>query len=191
MPTPLPPPGHELLAALRRRDNAAYATLFTCYYPAVERWVVRNSGTPAEAQDIFQETVLVLLTNVATPNFTLTSALKTHLLAISNNLWIKHLRQVWRVVCPDLAELADHLPAAEPAVFTHESEAALLRRVRHLMVPRSAKCLAPVRALFFGQQTIQDVTRTHGYTSVHNARNQKYKCLEQARRGLRRDLHQG
>ncbi len=185
MPTPLPPPDEATLAGLRRHDNAAYAVLYTFYYPAVERLVVRNSGTPAEARDIFQETVLVLLSHVPTADFTLTSSLKTYLLAISRNLWLKHLRQAGRVVRTELDELAQHLSAEEPAAFLHEDETTLHQRVRGLLARLSAKCQALVRALFWGEKTIQDVTREHGYTSVHNARNQKYKCLEQARRGIR------
>ena len=185
MPASLPPPDHDTLAGLRRHDNAAYAVLYTFYYPAVERFVVRNNGTPAEAQDIFQETVLVLLSKLPTQDFTLTSSLKTYLLAISSNLWLKRLRQAGRVVRADWPVLEQHRLAEEPAVFVHEAETTLRGRVAHILARISAKCQALVRALFFGQKSIQDITQEHGYTSVHNARNQKYKCLEQARRGLR------
>ena len=133
MLAPLPPPDHETLAGLRRRDNAAYTVLYSFYYPAVERLVVRNSGMPAEAQDLFQETVLVLLSQVATADFTLTSSLKTYLLAISSNLWLKHLRQARRVGRPELAELAQHLPAEESAAFRHEAETTLYQWVRGLL----------------------------------------------------------
>lgn len=188
MPAPLPPSDQQTLAGLRNRDNAAFALLYTFYYPAVERFVVRNSGTPAQARDIFQETVLVLLEKVPTADFELTSSLKTYILAISSNLWLKRLRQAGRVVRAELLELEYQLPTTESTAFEQEAEAHQQTRIQSLLARISAKCQALVRALFFGNKTIQDVTQENGYTSVHNAQNQKYKCLEQARRGARKDV---
>ena len=182
MPVASPPPDDELVAGLRRRDNGAYALLYTFYYPAVERLVLRNSGTKAHAQDVFQETVLVLLAKVPTEDFTLTSSLKTYLLAIASNLWLKRLREARHVVRAELAELDHHGPPVEPVVFAGETPTAP-QQVRGLLARFSATCLALIQALFFRHKTIQEVTQENGYTSVHNAQNQKYKCLEQARRG--------
>lgn len=184
MPASLPPSDAETLAGLRRRDNGAFALLYTFYYPAVERFVVRNNGTRAHAQDVFQETVLVLLAKVPTEDFTLTSSLKTYILAISSNLWLKRLRQAKRVVETELDGLEPYLPATEPTAFADEADTAL-QQVQGLLARFSAKCLALVNALFFRSKSIEEVTAENGYTSVHNAQNQKYKCLEQARRGVR------
>ena len=175
----------QTLAGLRHRDNRACASLYTFYYPVVERLVLRNSGTQAHAQDIFQETVLVLLARVADADFELTSSLKTYLVGISSNLWLKRLRETGRVVRGELSELEQALPAAESEAFADEDAASVQAQTRGLLARISAKCQALIRALFFGRQTIQAVTQQHGYTSVHNAQNQKYKCLEQARRGAR------
>ena len=183
--TQLPLDDQQLLAGLGCRDNAAVAALYAQYYPAVERLVVCNSGSTAHAQDVFQETVLILLDKAATTDLRLTSSLKTYVLAISGRLWLKRLRDLRRVVGPEPAALECHLPAAEPQVFAAEAEAAPHHRVQGLLARISAKCQALIRALFFRGQSIQEFTEERGYTSVHNAQNQKYKCLEQARRVVR------
>jgi RNA polymerase sigma factor (sigma-70 family) len=187
MKTALPPPDQQTLAGLRNRENSAFAVLYTFYYPAVERFVLRNSGSQAEAQDVFQETILVLLEKVPTADFQLTSSLKTYVLAISSNLWLKRLRQTGRLERAELAELERHAPAVEPAAFGQEATAQQQTRVQGLLARISAKCQALIQAIFFGQKTIQTVVQDHHYTSVHNAQNQKYKCLEQARRGARKN----
>ncbi|MBD2767392.1 sigma-70 family RNA polymerase sigma factor [Hymenobacter sp. BT664] len=185
MKNSLPPSDQQTLAGLRSREDSSFAVLYTFYYPAVERFVLRNSGSRAEAQDIFQETILVLLEKVPTADFQLTSSLKTYLLSISRNLWLKRLRQAGRVVRAELEELEGHSPATEPAAFGEEAAAQQQTQVRGLLARISAKCQALIQALFFNQKTIQAVAQDHHYTSVHNAQNQKYKCLEQARRGVR------
>ena len=187
MSAPLSFPDQQILTGLRNGDNRTFALLYTCCYPAVERLVIRNSGTLAHAQDIFQEAVLVLLEKVSTTDFELSSSLKTYLLAVSSNLWLKHLRQTGRMVRAELTELEYHLPAAESAAFSQEAETQQQAQLQRILAVISAKCKALIQALFFSRKTIQDFTQEHGYTSIHNAQNQKYKCLEQARRGTRDD----
>ncbi len=183
MPPALPPTDADTLAGLRRRESSAFAVLYTFYYPAVERFVLQNNGSRAEAEDVFQETLLVLLDRVPRADFTLTSSLKTYLLAIAHNLWLKRLRTAGRTVRAELAALEQAAPAEESAAFAAEARAEPQTRVQSLLVRLTAKCLALVRALFFGGRNIVEVAQENGYTTVHNARNQKYKCLEQARRG--------
>lgn len=182
---PTLPSDQQLVNRLRERDNQAFELLYHFYYPVVERFVLRNSGTRDHAQDVFQETILVLLDKVPAADFELTSSLKTYILAISQNLWLKRLRQAGRLVRAELTEVEALLPPAEPAAFGAERAAEAQRRAQGLLARITARCQALLRALFFGQQSIEAVMAENHYTSVHNAQNQKYKCLEQARRGGR------
>jgi RNA polymerase sigma factor (sigma-70 family) len=86
----------RVLTDLKKRDNAAYNLLYTFYYPSIERFVIRNSGTAVDAEDIFQETVIVLLDKVPKKDFVLTSSIKTYILAVASNLWLKRLRDTKR-----------------------------------------------------------------------------------------------
>ena len=84
-------PDADLLPGLQARQNAAYAQLYAQCYPAIERHVCRHSGTAAEAQDVFQETLLVLLARLGRPGFALTASLNTYVFAIATRLWLKRL----------------------------------------------------------------------------------------------------
>ncbi len=45
------------------------------------------------------------------------------------------------------------------------------------------KCIVLLKAIFYDDKNIDTITKEFGYTNKHNAQNQKYKCLEQARKG--------
>ena len=45
---------------LRRNDPAAMRALYKAHFPAVRQYVLQNSGTVSDAQDVFQEAVIVL-----------------------------------------------------------------------------------------------------------------------------------
>jgi hypothetical protein len=46
------------------------------------------------------------------------------------------------------------------------------------------KCIVLLKAIFYDDKDIDSITKEFGYTNKHNAQNQKYKCLEQARKGV-------
>ena len=48
---------------LRRNDPAAMRGLYKAHFPAVRQYVLQNSGTVSDAQDVFQEAVIILWMN--------------------------------------------------------------------------------------------------------------------------------
>lgn len=190
MATPLPD-DRKTLAGLRNKDNRAYDTLYKFYFPMVESFILKNSGNSEDARDIFQETILVLLNKVATEDFELTSSLKTYLFSISSNLWLKRLRQA-RQMHTSSCDVLEHSPehhaatAVEVACQVYE-EPTPAEKVMGFLSRITLKCQTLLKAIFFLRKDIHTITRENGYTSVHNAQNQKYKCLEQARREAKSD----
>lgn len=51
----------HLLNGLRAGDTKSVTFLYAECYPHVARYVTKNSGTDQDAEDIFQETIVVLL----------------------------------------------------------------------------------------------------------------------------------
>ncbi len=70
----------------------AFEQLYRKAYPAVETMILKNSGTRNSAEDIFQEALIVLVTNLRKPGFQLSASPGTFVYAIARNLWLKQLR---------------------------------------------------------------------------------------------------
>src|SRR5688572_17798720 len=90
-------PDDLILEQLRIGHNAAFQLLYKFYFPSIDSYVRQNMGNKEDAEDIFQEAIMVLLQKVRQPDFALTSALKTYLYAIAKNLWLKRLRSNRRI----------------------------------------------------------------------------------------------
>jgi RNA polymerase sigma factor (sigma-70 family) len=187
-PAQAPPETDDaLVQRLRTRDEAAYAVLYRFYFPIVERFVRQNNGTVDDARDIFQETLLVLLDRVPSDDFTLTSSLKTYIFAVASNLWLKRLRAGRRLVrqalLPDTTQGAvTPAEAPQPDRAADEEHRSWLVRVALRRV--SEGCYKLLRLLFFfaPQKGDRLAWQLLGYKNAHSLDNQKYKCLEQARR---------
>ena len=171
----------ETFKGLKSNDNQAYEILYAFYYPSVRNFITKNSGSEDDAQDIFQETLLVLLEKVPRDDFNLTSSLKTYIFAISSNLWLKRLRDGRKMVKTELDVYEKYLTDYEEAE-SDLSQANTNRLVKVFKI-MTHKCITLLKAIFYDEKNIDTITKEHGYTNKHNAQNQKYKCLEQARRG--------
>ena len=168
----------DLLNLLRVGTNQGFETLYRRCYPSIEHFVVQNNGSKDQAKDLFQETLMVLLTNLRTPTFQLTSSLKTYVFAISKNLWLNQLKKSARWT--NLEEADEVSWALAP--FELETPPTAYEQVVAILSKLTIRCQTLLSAIFFRKKDIADIVQDDGYSSVHSAQNQKYKCLQQARR---------
>lgn len=82
----------RLLQALRQKDLQAEAYLYKQNKAMVIKMVLENNGTRAEAEDLYQETMLIAHDKITRPDFELTSKLSTFIYKIAQNQWKKQLR---------------------------------------------------------------------------------------------------
>jgi RNA polymerase sigma factor (sigma-70 family) len=171
----------ETFLGLKSKDNQAYEILYKFYYPSVKNFILKNNGSEDDAKDIFQETIIVLLEKVPKDDFNLTSSLKTFIFAISSNLWLKRLRDSNKMVKTEIGTYEKYLSDYEEA----ETDVSLANTNRLIRVFKimTNKCITLIKAIFYDEKDIDTITKDFGYTNKHNAQNQKFKCLEQARKG--------
>ncbi|WP_276372185.1 sigma-70 family RNA polymerase sigma factor [Chryseolinea sp. H1M3-3] len=168
------------LNALQSRNNAAYKLLYTFYYAGIEKFVKQNNGTPADAEDVFQETIMVLLEKVPKKDFVLTSSIRTYITAIAHNIWLKRLRDTRRVTRFELKyELEDMTLTEWEQKEEKLAERNLLQRIFERL---TRHCVIFLTKTFLSGASREQLMEEMGYKNSHTFDNQKYKCLEQARK---------
>ncbi len=164
-----------LLERLRREERIAFEFLYRYHFPSVLRLVQSNSGSRADAEDLFQEALLVLVAKARQPDFALTASVKTFLYAISRNLWLKRLREQTRL--QPLGDAWTEL-GEEPEEELEESR---VERVSAWILKVSPGCRRLLRDLYWLDQTIEGIRQRVGYKNKHTASSMKNKCLEKMR----------
>lgn len=167
----------QTIEGLRNKDSESYSILYRFYYPMVESFVLKNNGSIHDAEDIFQETIIILLEKVPLDDFELTSSLKTYLYSISSNLWLKRLREAKRMSNIEVKEVMDELHGTGNAK-QHEQA----RKVNTLMAKISAHCQRLLNMIFFRNKNMKEIVEEQGYSNIHTAQNQKYKCIQQLKK---------
>jgi RNA polymerase sigma factor (sigma-70 family) len=170
-----------LLERLRAEDTTSFALLYTYYFPTVAAYVQQNSGSRTDAEDLFQEAIVVLLQKVRQPNFEFTSSLKTYLYAIARHLWLKRLRNQRLVFLEEVPSYALETPT-EPWTCQEPLEKSTEEKVQIWLQKITQHCQRLLKALFFYQQPMTELMETMGWKNRHTADNQKYKCIQQMKK---------
>ena len=83
----------EIIAGIRSRNNCVLQYIYKEYYPTVHHFIISNSGSPDDAKDIFQDSIIVIYRKLKDEeHFFLNSSFKTFIYSIARHLWLKHLR---------------------------------------------------------------------------------------------------
>ncbi|XZF15493.1 RNA polymerase sigma factor [Chitinophagaceae bacterium MMS25-I14] len=169
---------NTLIERLKNEEAASYKLLYKLYFPPTANYIRQNSGSSQDAEDIFQETIIVLLCKVRQPGFILTSSLKTYLFSISRNLWLKKLRADKQLIINTDGILAEEMPD-----FTAQQDENASRGKLPVWLQKiTANCRQILKAIFYLNEPMNNLMARMGWKNKHTAANQKYKCIEQIRK---------
>lgn len=169
----------KILAGIKQNEKAAFRILYKFYFPIVCKFVLKNNGSEADAEDVFQETLIVLLNKVPKDDFELTSSLKTYIFSVASNIWLKKLRDVKRqanhFIIHDVAEIQS------PKTFEAEEiqKQTLLDKALSAVTHH---CLTLIYKIFYTDKRREQIMAEMRYKNPHTFNNQKYKCLQQAKK---------
>lgn len=163
----------ELPQMLRNDYRAAFKLLYRDYYRMVEYFVSKNSGNSADAEDIFQEAMIVLYNYSRESSFTLSCSIKTYIYSVCRNLWLKQLRKRDRQVTVKDFETFESIGAEE---YTEDNEQVNL--VTNAMQQLGEGCRKILTLFYYHKKNMEEIAAEMGYTNADNAKNQKYKCLQ-------------
>jgi len=169
----------ELINDLKGENNHSFGQLYKTHFSMVNRFVLNNSGQTEDAEDLFQDTMVVLIEKLRQDNFELTASIKTYIMAIAKNIWLKKLRSPKKTV--EYSEIFEQ-QYFEEINLAIEAEKSYWDKLQNYLHQISDHCKGLIHDMFFQQKAIEQIQKEYGYTTKQNAQNQKYKCVEQIRR---------
>ena len=188
----------QLLTEFCEGNEKAFSKLYQYYYGFVENYVLKNNGTKEDAQDIFQETLIVFLEKLKKDDFYLTASLKTYIIAISKNMWLNSLRKDKKTIVYSFAhaENADEneneftINSLEKNSFVLsqafdielENEKPMIDKLGDYFSRLTSHCQNLLSTIIEEQKSADEIQKEFGYTPRHNLRNQKHKCVNQLKK---------
>ncbi len=162
----------EVLERIGRGDESALDFLYTKYYKIALKIVLKNSGSEIEAQDIFQETVIVFWKKALSSDFVLTSKISTYLYSICNNLWLKELNRKKRTTSDENIEIKDE------SKLSHD-QIEQIKIIRECVASLSSVCQKVLSHYYFDGMSMKQVAEILGFANADTAKTKKYKCKKE------------
>lgn len=164
-----------LVKGLAQNDRKAIEQVYKSEFPVIQSLINNNNGSYDDAQDIFQESLLVLYEKLQDPEFVLNCRIRTYLYSVARRLWLKRLQQMQRYFSD--AGLKEELVQVEDDLEFHDRKQESFRIMEDAMQHLGEPCRSLLKAYYMEKQTMQHIAEQFGYTNADNAKNQKYKCL--------------
>ena len=117
----------QYIEGLLQNDAMVIDTIYKKFSPGIKRWIIANSGSEADAGDIFQETMITIFRQAKEKNLTLSCPFEAYFLIIAKRMWFKELKKRGRQeVTIDIDEAynigTDSFKELEEAITIQERE---------------------------------------------------------------------
>ncbi len=167
-----------LILLLSKGDHTAFAVLYKEYYKMASYYILRNSGNEEDAQDIFQDALVVFYEKTLQDNFKLSCSIKTYLYAIIRNLWLKKIRD---------NKLSLAAKDFEQVIALEENNEVLIKEEKYNQIENALgqlgeKCREIIIKFYYYKKKMTEIAEELAYTNADNVKNQKYKCMQQLKK---------
>ena len=120
------------IEGLLQNDAIVIDTIYKKFAPGIKRWIINNSGSEADAGDIFQETLITIFHQAKEKGLKLSCPFEAYFMIIAKRMWFKELKKRGRQeVTIDIDEAynigTDNFKEVEEAVAMQEKEKMVMR----------------------------------------------------------------
>lgn len=175
----------HIIKGIRNNDPILVDYLYRKFFPWVSSYVLRNSGSYQDAEDIYQDALIEICLKVNDENFKLTSSFKTFLFAICINLWrVQLYKMKKKAVEYNDSILADENPADsyESEIRNIEKHKLFLKHFRRL----SEEC-QKILSLHSKKMGFDEIQKRLNYPTIGAARKKKFDCKAKLLKMINKD----
>lgn len=176
-----------IISLLRTDESDKALDALYRFFPPVRKMIRNGGGSRQDAEDIFQESLIIFCKKIRGADFELTAKLSTYLFSVCRYLWKDELKKRSHFTSnasytSDTVEMMASEETNISAAIEEEQDARLAEKVVQDLGDR---CRELLLLYYTAGMRLRDIAGKMGYSSENTAKNQKYKCLETARNRLR------
>ncbi len=165
---------HNNRLSTAKLREAFFLALYKKVFPNVARYISRMGGSLDEAQDIFQDTLVIYYEKLTSTQNEVILNEGAYLLGIAKKLWFQRHQAITKnqpLNDFDIEVVADEQPATG--------------KILHYLETAGMKCMELLKAYYYDRLPADNVAKLFGYSGTHSATVAKYKCMEKVRETIK------
>lgn len=175
-----------IVEGLKLNSDFIIKYVYKEFFPTIKFLIKKNTGIDEDAEDIFQESLLIILKNVQKDDFYLTCTFLTYLYSISRNLWMQRLK-LKRKTSDNFELLEKFMDIPESAT----KEMADIEQLRYHIYKEHFNAMEKdcqrILLLSLQKYSSKEIADTMGYGSENYAKTKKYNCKERLKKAIMDD----
>ncbi len=171
------PTDFKIIESIRQGSNdKALAYLYDKPLQKIRKYILSNNGTREDANDVFQDAVVILFNQVRKDKYKEKFEIEGFLYSVARNLWIDKMRKEKRKVTDaafvsnDLSDFNDHLND----LIVKEKSAAL----RTVFDRLDEKCRKILLYVIYEKRSMKEISQKMGYNNENVAKTNHYRCKQ-------------
>lgn len=183
-------PDEEILASLRsgRQMEEAIKALYRNHFEGLSWYVINNSGSRQDAEDIFQEVLVNFIDLIQKDRFRGESSIKTFLFSMNRHTWLNELKRRGRAMARE-----EKYEKGQDQVVLDTSELIAGREekaaIAGLVSALGDTCKKILTLFYYENLSMREILEVTDYENEQVVRNKKYKCLKQLEKMLQEKPH--
>lgn len=175
----------EIVTAIQegRPTDEMVRELYRAHFGTLSRYILNNSGSEQDAEDIFQEVLVNFIHLVKQDRFRGESSIGTFLYAMNRHTWLNELKKRGRAQArEEKYERGQETlsPDAETFLALREEKSLLASLVASL----GDTCRKILTLFYYENRSMKEILEATDYENEQVVRNKKYKCLKQLEQTL-------
>lgn len=177
----------ELLRGILRNNNIVLRHIYKSYYHKINAFICQNSGNEDDANDIFQEAVIVIYRKLKEKSLVLENcAFETYLYSVCRFLWLKQLEKRRNNIVK-----VHEVHHFSESVYDDDLDETALKNERYRLYQehfqKLGKDCQKILQLFFDKVPLKQIAEIMGLTSENYAKKRKHQCKEYLVRSIKQD----
>ncbi len=167
----------EIIEGLRKRDNRVLQYIYKNAFNAVKQLVIHNAGSDSDAEDIFQEALIIIFKKLRDePRFELSSTFTTYIYSISRLLWLKHLKKIKKIdIDPLNRDMEERIEFEEPPPVEDKDLRFAIYQRTLLKIPEDCQKILRLTAEAI---SAKEIASQLGFRSEGYVRKRRHFCKE-------------
>jgi RNA polymerase sigma factor (sigma-70 family) len=165
------PSDEMLINGLYSKQNEWVRILYDKARPIIIRYALNNDSSVDEAEDLVQNTVMIVYEQILLGKLFLTSSMTTYIYGIAKNLWLKELRKKRHLVVLPLHE----------ANFEHDTQDELtenrLNQLQKAIEELDDKCKEILKNRYWHNKKFEEISQIYNAT-VASLKMKSSRCHE-------------
>jgi RNA polymerase sigma factor (sigma-70 family) len=177
----------DLLNGILRNDTIILQFIYKNFYSKINFFIKKNSGDDDDANDIFQEAIIIIYRKLKANELVLDCTFETYLYSVCRFLWLKQLdkRKIEKQKIKDNHDYSEDIydDSLEKVADLNERYKLYQKHFANL-----GKDCQKVLQMYFDKVPLKNIAQMMGFKSEKYAKKRKFKCKEYLIKSIKQDM---